>query len=189
MTIALGSGVHFHLRRTIVANASANPYLLAAGFGALVGARSMLGPMLISRALVRRGASVPRSGIVGRLASRPVANALTALAVSEMAGDKYTRMPNRTAVPLLGMRMGASALAGAAVGRLHHRSPLGFAAVALAAGTVATFATLFLRRRLARTTRLPLSAAGLVEDIAAVTAGYSLARKAIGIAPWASPNA
>ena len=171
-----------------MANASANPYLLAAGFGALVGARSMLGPMLISRALVRRGASVPRSGIVGRLASRPVANALTALAVSEMAGDKYTRMPNRTAVPLLGMRMGASALAGAAVGRLHRRNSIGMAAVALAAGTVASFATLFLRRRLARTTRLPMSAAGLVEDIAAVAAGYGLARKAIGIAPWASPN-
>lgn len=171
-----------------MANASANPYRLAAGFGALVGARSMLGPMLISRALVRRGASVPRSGVIGRLASRPVANALTALAVSEMASDKYRRTPNRTAAPLLGMRMGASALAGAAVGRLHHRNPFGVATVALAAGTLATFATLFLRRRLARTTRLPLSAVGLVEDIAALTAGYGLARKAIGIAPWASPN-
>lgn len=48
-----------------MANASANPYRPAAGFGALVGARSMLGPMLISRALVRRGASVPRSGVIG----------------------------------------------------------------------------------------------------------------------------
>lgn len=86
------------------------------------------------------------------------------------------------------MRMGASALAGAAVGRLHHRNAFGVATVALAAGTLATFATLFLRRRLARTTRLPLSAVGLVEDIAALTAGYGLARKAIGIAPGASPN-
>lgn len=171
-----------------MANASANPFLLAAGFGAVIGMRSMLGPMLISRALVRRGASVPQSGVVGRLASRPVANTLTALALSEMAGDKYNRMPDRTAAPLLGMRMGASALAGAAVGRLHRRSAIGAAAAAVAAATAASFASLFLRRRLASSTRLPLPAAGVVEDIAAVTAGYGLARKAIGIAPWATPN-
>lgn len=171
-----------------MANASGNPFFVAAGFGALIGARSMLGPMLISRALVRRGASVPQSGIVGRLASRPVAQALTALAVSEMAGDKFNRTPNRTAAPLLGMRAGASALAGAAVGRLHRRSPVGTAAVAVAAGVAASFASLWLRRRLASTTRLPLPAAGLVEDVAAVAAGYGLTRKAIGIAPWASPN-
>lgn len=171
-----------------MANASANPFLLAAGFGALVGMRSMLGPMLMSRALVRRGAAVPRSGVVGRLASRPVANTLTALALSEMAGDKYNRMPDRTAAPLLGMRMGTSALTGAALGRLHGRSAVGTAAVALAAGVAASFASLFLRRRLASTTRMPLPAAGLVEDIAAVTAGYGLTRKAIGIAPWAAPN-
>ena len=171
-----------------MANASANPFLLAAGFGAIIGMRSMLGPMLISRALVRRGAAVPRSGIVGRLASRPVATALTALAVSEMAGDKYNRMPNRTAAPLLGMRMGSSALAGAAVGRLHNRNAIGTAAVALAAATAASFASLFLRRRLATATRMPLPAVGLAEDIAGVAAGYGLARKAIGIAPWAAPT-
>lgn len=168
-----------------MANASANPFLLAAGFGAIIGMRSMLGPMLISRALVRRGASVPQSGVIGRLASRPVANTLTALALSEMAGDKYNRMPDRTVAPLLGMRMGTSALAGAAVGRLHRRSALGTAAAA----TAASFASLFLRRRLASSTRVPLPAVGVVEDIAAVAAGYGLARKAIGIAPWATPNA
>ena len=171
-----------------MANASASPYLLAGGFGAVIGMRSMLGPMLISRALVRRGASVPQSGVIGRLASRPVANTLTALAVGEMAGDKYNRMPDRTAAPLLGMRMGASALAGAAVGRLHNRNAIATAVVALTAATAASFASLYLRRRLATRTRVPLPAVGLAEDIAAVTAGYGFARKAIGIAPWASRN-
>ena len=171
-----------------MANASANPFLLAAGLGAIVGLRSMLGPMLISRALVRRGASVPGRGVIGRLASRPVANTLTALALSEMAGDKYNRMPNRTAAPLLGMRMGASALAGAAVGRLHGRNAIGTAAIAVTAATVASFASLFLRRRLARKLHVPLPVVGLAEDAAAVTAGYGLARKAMGVAPWASPQ-
>lgn len=170
-----------------MANASTNPFLLAAGFGAIVGMRSMLGPMLISRALVRRGASVPQSGVVGRLASRSVANTLTALAVSEMAGDKYHRTPNRTAAPLLGMRMGASALTGAAVGRLHGRNAIGTAAVALAVSVAASFASLFFRRRLAGSAHIPQSAAGLVEDVAAVAAGYGLTRKAIGIAPRKSP--
>lgn len=171
-----------------MANASTNPFLLAAGFGALIGMRSMLGPMLVSRALVRRGASVPQHGIVGRLASRPVANVLTALALSEMAGDKYNRMPNRTAAPLLGMRMRSRAVVGAAVGRLHNRNIVATAAVALAAATAASFASLFLRRRFAAATRLPLPAVGLVEDIAGVTTGYGLARRAIGIAPWAVAN-
>lgn len=172
-----------------MANASANPYWLAAGFGSLIGIRSMLGPMLLSRALTRRGASVPQSGVVGRLAKRPVANALTALAVSEITGDKINRMPDRTRAPLLGMRMGAGALAGAAIGRVHHRNPLGTAAAAVAAATVASFASLYLRRRLARLTRLPLPAVGLVEDIAAVGAGYGLTRKAFGIAPWSRSRA
>lgn len=169
-------------------NALTNPYVLAAGLGAVVGVRSMTGPMLLSRALLRRGASIPRSGLVSRLASRPIANGLTALALSEMAGDKYKRMPDRTRAPLLGMRLASGAVAGAAVGRLHSRNTVATAAVGAAAALAATFASLFVRRRLARATRLSpgiaLGVAGAVEDAAVLAGGYALTRRVLGVAPW-----
>ena len=170
-------------------SALTNPYLLAAGLGAVVGVRSMTGPMLISRALLRRGASIPHRGLVARLASRPLANGLTAFAVGEMVGDKFKRMPDRTRAPLLGMRLASGALAGAAVGRLHSRNTAAAAAVGAAAALAVTFASLFVRRRLARATHLsPGIALGLVgaaEDAAVLAGGHALTRKALGVAPWA----
>lgn len=166
-----------------------NPYLLAAGFGAIVGVRSMAGPMLLSRGLLRRGASIPHTGVVARLASRPLARGLTAFAISEMAGDKFKRMPDRTRAPLLGMRLASGALAGVAVGRVHNRNTFASAAVGAAAAVAATFASLFVRRRLAQATRLSpgiaLGVVGAVEDAAILAGGYGLTRKALGVTPWA----
>lgn len=132
-------------------------YLLAASAGALSGARSTAGPW--TAAAAARG--MPARGVARGLASR--APLLSIMALAEALADKHPRIPPRVSpVPWLG-RIGAGALAGAAIASHLGRDPKAGALLGGAAAGVATKVSSRARARLAERLREPL--AGLAEDV------------------------
>lgn len=150
-----------------------NKVLLSAGFGAITGARSMLGPALVAQRLQRQSHPL---GLAQRLlaSSSP---ALTTLAAAEMAADKSARIPPRTApLPLTG-RLLAAGLVGLAVGGRRYR---GLAVLAGVAGAAASaFGAARLRRTATARWGLSNRAAGLGEDALLLAAGAGLVSAAI----------
>jgi uncharacterized membrane protein len=73
-------------------------FLRALGFGALAGSRSLSPPAMLSLYLARRSAT-PDDPAAQRLSSPTAVVALNALALGELAADKFPQAPNRTFPP------------------------------------------------------------------------------------------
>jgi uncharacterized membrane protein len=132
-------------------------WLAACGVAALTGARTTLGPALLSWRRARR---------------RPLGAAVYLMALVELIGDKLPRTPNRTAPLGLGLRIASAA--GVARALVRARGPA-VTAAALALGAAGAVAGAFagLRLRLALTRRLGGGAlanaiAGAIEDGAVI---------------------
>lgn len=147
------------------------PTLLSAALvGTASGLRSQSG-----LAAVLLGTSPDR--LPRQLRSNRVRTAAAAAAVGEMAVDKYPKVPDRTAPPVLAARAVLGGVAGGLTTRARASGVVYGALTGAAAAVAATYGGLALRRQLSQ--RLPALAAGLVED--ALTIG--IATLAVRLSP------
>lgn len=149
--------------------------VVAAGFGAIAGLRSMSAPQLLGRRLSHRRR---RRGRLGRvLASPAAARTLRIAALGEIVADKLPFVPARTdPLPLLG-RAATGALCGLAVAGELGTAPLGPAIAGAGAALAAAFAAYHLRRGVDRA--LPDALVGLAEDGLVRTVGSRFADAAV----------
>lgn len=141
--------------------------------GLVAGARAMTPLAMIS--LARRTHRIgPPPGPV-RLDRSTVMGGLVALALAELAGDKWREAPDRTVAPGLAARLVTGALAGAALSPPRRR--IAGAALASATAGVSSYATLGLRRAASRA--IGPARSGLVEDLLVL----ALAGLAVGARP------
>lgn len=144
-----------------------SPYLLAASVGALSGARSVAGPL--TAALAARSSS-NSDGIARKLGEHVPLTATMAL--GEALADKHPKMGSRVAVlPFVG-RIGAGALAGAALASELERDPIAGALLGGAAAGVTTKLSFEGRKKLGE--HLKPIHAGLVEDAIVGALGLAL---------------
>jgi uncharacterized membrane protein/uncharacterized protein (UPF0548 family) len=148
--------------------------LVAAGLGAVAGARAMLAPALVVAArpevLERVG------GEAGRMLRSPVtAQLLPLLAVGELLADKTPWIPSRLdALPLIGRLVSGAAVGSAVAGRETRLAAAAAGALGALAGAHALFR---LRRYATRRCGVPNVAAGLCEDVLVIGAGLLLLRR------------
>jgi uncharacterized membrane protein len=147
-------------------------YLQAAGIGVLAGMRSMSALAVAGEKLSSSGASLPAP--LNLFASRPVAGALKFLAASEMAADKYSKMPDRTApVGLIGRAL-SGAVAGAALCAARKCNVGLGAVIAGATAVAATYGSFYLRKKMGHDFKIPDKVVGAIEDALTVGSGYGL---------------
>jgi uncharacterized protein (UPF0548 family)/uncharacterized membrane protein len=150
-------------------------FLLAFGFGALAGARSLVGPAILSR-LSARAPDRARSDLLSSaLASPRTARVLAALAAGELIADKIPGMSDRIRLAPLAARAASGALAGHAVSIRGGRDGRAGAAVGAATALAATWATWRLRGLFAQ--RLPAILAAVLEDAVVAGLAAALARR------------
>jgi uncharacterized membrane protein len=150
----------------------------AAGLGAVSGLRTLQPLAWTSRRLARK--RIPRSAtrVERALADSRVANALSAMAALELAGDKLPAVPHRIAPGPLAGRAAVGALVGAiAAGRDHTVAGAVVGAGSAIAAAVAAWAV---RRELGRATMLPDAAIAMAEDAIAIAAARELTRDLVG---------
>lgn len=130
----------------------------AALLGAIAGMRSLLAPAVVVKAH-------PRSDHV-----EPLQRVLSVAATLELLGDKTRFVPARTTLLPFSGRMACGALAGYFGARGERRGRLAAAALGGATAALSTQAMYRVRRLLSRELGLPNTAAGLLEDAAALWA-------------------
>jgi uncharacterized membrane protein len=147
--------------------------------------RSMMPAAALAQTLNRSKPSIPqfarrRRQPAAALASDRAASLLPLAAAGELVGDKLPVTPARTGpAPLLG-RIGAGALAGAAVAAARRQSPILPAVVSAVSAAVSSFAMMEARRRVGDEFDLPDPAVAVVEDALAVGISVAAARAAVG---------
>lgn len=135
-------------------------HLRAFALGTLAGVRSMSAPAVVA-------------GVFGGPGPRRFAAAAAAVLAAELVADKLPGIPSRThPISLLGRTL-SGALGGAAMGQPGRR--IGPALIGAASAASATFAVVKLRR-LAGSSKLGSTSAGLLEDALVLTAARKLAR-------------
>lgn len=127
--------------------------------GALTGARSMVPLALVSRAAGRGGLG-PQTAVRGLLGARLVRAGSAALALGEIAGDKWGRAPDRIVTAGMAARLLSAGLTGAALAP-RGRAPLG-AIVAASAAALAAHASFRVRMRAMR--HAGQTPTGILED-------------------------
>ena len=147
-----------------------------AGLAALTGARSMMGPALLSRRLCRHPSRWLGRSRLSFMQLPRTAKALTLLAVGELVGDKLPGAVNRISpAPLIGRGL-AGALVGATLftrQRQPQRTGVAVGAVGAVAGAYATY---HLRKRLGQTTGFPDPVWAVLEDGLVIALGRRLLR-------------
>ena len=146
---------------------------LAAGFGALAGSRTFMGPLAVARA-ARTGHLVLDGTPLSFANSATGAHILAALAVGELIADKTPYIPSRTDPPALIGRFASGALAGATAAKARKGNWLIGAILGGAAAVGVTYVTYELRRRAGEVTKLPDSVFALLEDALVVGSGLAL---------------
>jgi uncharacterized membrane protein len=139
-------------------------WLRGAGLAAITGARTALGPALISR-------SVGRTDAARRRAYR--------MAALELLADKLPRMPDRTAPIGLAWRIVNGARVALAIAGRRRRATPGALVLGAAAAVAGAFVGLRLRRALTRVLgggALANAVAGAIEDAALLVIGNRLVR-------------
>ncbi len=139
---------------------------LAAGIGAVVGLRSLLGPAAVSQAASRKMLRV-RQTPVRFLSFSRTANILAGLAAAELVADKLPFTPDRTKPPSLLFRAASGALCGAAIASSMRESEVAGAIAGSAAAVGAAFAGRELRR-LGQRNKWPDVPLALIEDALAI---------------------
>jgi uncharacterized membrane protein len=146
--------------------------------GAMAGMRSMTAPATISHALAKNNSHALAGSPLRFLQSPTVAKVLKGLAVSEMAADKMPGMPDRTSPPILGGRILAGALVGAAAYKAKNDNMLAGALIGGSMAVAATYGALYLRKALGRTTGLPDTIWAVLEDSLVLKSAVAVANDA-----------
>jgi uncharacterized membrane protein len=146
----------------------ARVYAGAAVIGAVAGMRSMAAPAAVSEWIKPR---VLGSGIVRTAA---------ALAVAEAVADKLPFMPSRTQPFSLVWRAITGGVSGAALCASKKRSPLLGAVIGSLAAVGASYAAYEVRKRAAKTLRVPDAVIAVAEDALAATSGWLVVSKLQG---------
>lgn len=150
-------------------------WFLAVGFAALAGARSLVGPAILSMLSARAPRRAGSDLLAGALASPRTARVLAALAAGELVADKLPGVPDRIRAAPLAARAASGAIAAHVVSV--RRGATGRAAMPLGAAVavVATWAAWRLRGLAAQ--RLPAVVAAVLEDAVVAGLGAALARR------------
>ena len=146
------------------------------GLGAVTGVRGSYGPALVSYAASRGHVQGLEGTRLGLLASRPISNLLTVLALGELAVDKLPFLPGRNKAPLIAGRALTGALTGSALSLSARRPVWTGAALGALSASAASVGAYHLRTAAIGKLGIPNPVAGLVEDIAVVAAGLRLVR-------------
>ncbi len=147
-----------------------------AGLAALTGARSMMGPALVSRQLRKHPSRRLGRSRFAFMQSARTAKVLTLLAAGELVGDKLPGTPDRISPPALIGRGLSGALIGATLAIRQRQSRRTGAAVGVLGAVAGAYATFHLRQRLAQSTGFPDPVWALLEDGLMITAGRRLLR-------------
>jgi uncharacterized membrane protein len=150
-------------------NSHIMPYLRAVGAGTITGMRSMAALPAVSRYFDEHAPMQQPPHVHQRrrlFVSRSARTILHGLAAGEMIADKFSIMPDRTALmPLLGRCM-LGALSGATLFSAHRKQSISGAITGGTTALVSTYASYRLRSTLSEKAHLPNPIAGLVEDVA-----------------------
>lgn len=150
----------------------------ALALGAVTGMRSMLAPMMVSRALAARDGIDEADEPARTLASHRAQQFLMPMAAAELLGDKMRFAPDRTILPSMLFRalsggVTAAALAGA------KREPIWLPAlIGVTAALVASEIGLSMRKPY-QSNWLTNAALGLTEDCLALAVGSAGLRRAL----------
>ena len=147
-----------------------------AGLAALTGARSMMGPALLSRQLRKQPSRRLGRSRLALMQSSRTAKVLTGLAAGELVGDKLPNCPNRTDPPALIGRALSGALIGATMATRQRQPRRTGALVGAMSAVVGTYVTFHLRKRLGQTTGFPDPVWAVLEDGLVIAAGRRLLR-------------
>ncbi len=159
-------------------NRLSSPSLLGrtAGLAALTGARSMIGPALLSRRLRQHPSRrLGRSRLAFMQSSR-TAKVLALLAAGELVGDKLPSAPDRVSPSALVGRGLSGALIGAALFTRQRQPRRTGVVLGAVSAVVSTYVTFHLRKRLGQTTGFPDPVWAVLEDGLAIAAGRRLLR-------------
>ncbi|UOG73708.1 DUF4126 family protein [Hymenobacter tibetensis] len=146
------------------------------GLGTLAGFRSMTAPMLLADNLTKfHPQGLAKSPL--RWLQKPwVATGLKFMTAGEMVGDKLPDGPDRTAPPVLAGRLLSGALVGATLYKLNHDSVVKGALLGGAMAVAATYGSLYLRKKSAQESGLPIALVGGFEDALVLGAGLALSK-------------
>lgn len=142
----------------------ASSSLVYAAVGALSGARTMAGPVLVCERYEH--AVVPADATAMRwLKSSKVTMLVRAFATIEMIVDKLPHVPPRTSVAGLVPRMLAGGFSGAALSSLHHRNRVVGTVLGAVGAIAGAFVGYRLRMLLDERLRVPDVLSGIGEDV------------------------
>lgn len=152
---------------------SNNDVWKAAGFGVLAGMRTLTAPAFLAHELSRKPSRRLKRALPG-LTSKRVSQRLRVLALGEMVADKSPKALSRIDRRLIGGRVIAGAITGAAVSRDRKGARLGFAIVGAAAAIASSYFFYGFRSLVSGRLRVPNLVAGLFEDGLAIALGSRL---------------
>lgn len=147
-----------------------------AGLAALTGARSFMGPALLSRQLRKQPSRRLGRSRLDFMQSSRTAKILTVLAAGELVGDKLPGTPDRISPPALVGRGLSGALIGATLFTRQRQARRTGTAVGVLSAVVGAYATFHLRKRLGQTTGFPDPVWAVLEDGLVIAAGRQLLR-------------
>lgn len=147
-----------------------------AGLAALTGARSIMGPALLSRQLRKYPARQLGRSRLSFMQSSRTAKVLTLLAAGELVGDKLPGTPDRISPPALIGRGLSGALVGATLATRQRQPRRTGVAVGVLSAVAGAYATFHLRKRLGQSTGFPDPVWAVLEDGLVITIGRRLLR-------------
>lgn len=147
-----------------------------AGLAALTGARSLMGPALVSRQLRKHPSRRLGRSRLAFMQSPRTANVLTLLAVGELVGDKLPGTPDRISPSALIGRGLSGALLGATLATRKGQPLRSGVAVGALSAVTGAYATFHLRKRLGQSTGFPDLVWAVLEDGLVIAAGRRLRR-------------
>ncbi len=148
-------------------------YIPVVGIGMVAGMRSMAAPAMVSRYLARNERAAD-DRLTELLSSPLMSRMLQMAAAAEMAADKTSFVPDRTAWPSLAWRAVAGGVAGSIVAGTEGMSRLVGGLLGAAGAVGATYAAFYLRDLLHRRLHLSQRMLGAAEDSIVVGAGRRL---------------
>jgi uncharacterized membrane protein/uncharacterized protein (UPF0548 family) len=143
--------------------------LLAAGWGALAGMRSMLPISAASRSLKTESSHIMGNAAARHIARPATGKILSVLALAELIADKLPSIPNRTRPIALAGRVASAAVAAAAVSARRGRTGWGPPLIGAVCAVASSSASFRFRAWLSRRFQISSSLAGVVEDVVALS--------------------
>lgn len=147
-----------------------------AGLAALTGARSMMGPALLSRQLRKQPSRRLGRSRLALMQSFRTAKVLTLLAAGELVGDKLPGTPDRISPPALIGRGLSGALIGATLFTWQRQPRRMGTAVGVLSAVAGAYVTFHLRKRLGQATGFPDPVWAVLEDGLVIATGRRLLR-------------